>query len=223
MFTGLVKEVSKVVDVKNISSGKEIYVQSIDLLPHIEIDDSVSINGACQTVVKKNENGFYVEAVNTTIEKTTLGKLRSGDWVNLELAMRLGDRLGGHLVQGHVNGMATVSSIKTMGDNYILNFSLSDELKRYVVLEGSITLNGVSLTVSDIDKDSGWAQVSVIPHTWKNTSFNFTKVGEKINVEVDILAKYVESLFHKGGKRPQSVEKTEKSIITEEWLKSQGY
>ena len=223
MFTGLVKEVSRVVDVKNIASGKQIYIESKSLLPEIHIDDSVSVNGACQTVIKKNENGFFVESVATTLEKSTLGTLRSGDIVNLELAMRLGDRLGGHLVQGHVNGMAEVLAVKTIGENYLLNFSVPKELLRYVVLEGSITLDGVSLTISDLNKESGWAQVSVIPHTWNNTKFRVLRTGDKINLEVDILAKYVESLFHKGGKSSQSVEKTTESIITEEWLRSNGY
>ena len=143
--------------------------------------------------------------------------------VNLELAMKLGDRLGGHLVQGHVNGIGAATSIKKIGENYELNFSLPSELLKYTVLEGSITLNGISLTVSAIDREAAAAQVSVIPHTWKNTVFNYLKTGDKLNIEVDILAKYVESLFYKGGKSPQSVEKTKKSIITEEWLKSQGY
>jgi riboflavin synthase len=223
MFTGLVKEVSRVIDIKNIASGKQLYIESKSLINDIEIDDSVSVNGACQTVVKKNENGFFVESVATTLKKSTLGDLRSGDIVNLELAMRLGDRLGGHLVQGHVNGMARVLSIQTIGDNYLLNFSVPRELLKYVVLEGSITLDGVSLTISELNKESGWAQVSVIPHTWNNTKFKMLKIGDKVNLEVDILAKYVESLFHKGGKSSQSVEKTTESIITEEWLKSRGY
>jgi riboflavin synthase len=223
MFTGLVKEVSRIVEVKNIASGKQLYIESKTLLHDIEVDDSVSINGACQTVVKKNDNGFFVESVKTTLEKSTLGSLRSGDKVNLELAMRLGDRLGGHLVQGHVNGIGQAVSIKTIGENYELSFSLPQGLLRYVVLEGSITLDGVSLTVSAMNRESAVTQVSVIPHTWKNTVFNSLKVGDRLNIEVDILAKYVESLLHKGGKSPQSVEKTKKSIITEEWLKAKGY
>ncbi len=223
MFTGLVKEVSKILEIRNTSSGKQLYVQSSSLLNEIEIDDSVAINGACQTVVRKNENGFFVDAVKATLEKSSLGSLRMGDIVNLELAMRVGDRLGGHIVQGHVNGMGEIRQIKNNGESYILSFSLPEELLKYVVLEGSITLDGVSLTVSDIDKDSNMTQVSIIPHTWKNTRFNFINIGDKLNVEVDILAKYVESLFHKGGKTSQNVEKTKKSVITEQWLKSKGY
>jgi len=223
MFTGLVKETSRVIGIKNIASGKQLYIESKELLTDMEIDDSVAINGACQTVIKKTDIGFFVEAVGTTLKKTTLKNLKIGDCVNLELAMRLGDRLGGHLVQGHVNGVAEVSSVKTIGENYILTFKPSSELLRYIVLEGSITLDGVSLTVSEINKEAGWVQVSVIPHTWKNTGFNTIKSGDNLNVEVDILAKYVESLFYKGGKSPQSVEKTNKSKITKEWLQSKGY
>lgn len=223
MFTGLVKELGKVASLTKNSAGIALKVKSEKIVKEISIDDSVSINGVCQTVTWFDTNSFQVQIVHGTLEKTTLGELKLGSTVNLELALRLSDRLGGHLVQGHVNGISKILDFKNFGNNWILRFSIPKDLMRYVVKEGSITLNGVSLTVYDIDLNLCEGVVSIIPHTWDNTVFKGSKIGDKVNVEVDILAKYVENLLFAGGKRALSVEKPEKSKISEEWLNEKGF
>lgn len=218
MFTGLVKDIGTVESITPNREGKVLVVRS-SLCRELAIDDSVSINGACQTVISHSDKTFTVQSVGVTLEKTTLSKLSPGHEVNLELAMRLGDRLGGHLVQGHVNSMAKVDNIKNIGNNYLVSLSIEDDIKRYVVKEGSITVDGVSLTVSNIDS-SGNVKLSVIPHTWFNTIFKNMRIGDMVNIEVDMIAKYVENLFKYGEKKADVVNKR---LITEDWLKEQGY
>ena len=195
MFTGLIKEVGKVKRVTKNTEGTLIEVYSNDLLPEIEIDDSVSINGACQTAIKVNDKTFTVQAVQVTMDKTTLGNLKSGDDVNLELALRMSDRLGGHMVQGHVNDVGTIRDIRNTGKNYLVIIGVSSAQMKYIVKEGSITIDGVSLTVSDIYKADCSFQISVIPHTWDHTIFRGKRVGSSVNIEVDILGKYIENLL----------------------------
>lgn len=223
MFTGLIKSVGKISSLSKNAEGVLIKVTDPVISKNVAVDDSVSINGACQTVVAFDEHSFQVQAVHTTIEKTTFKNFKAGDCVNLELALRLSDRLGGHLVQGHVNGVGKVLNWDSRGDNYVVSFEVPKDLMRYIVKEGSITINGISLTVSELDRHNCQAQVSIIPHTWNNTTFATIKKGEDINLEVDILAKYVENLLFHGGKTESSVEETGKNKITEDWLKSQGF
>jgi len=223
MFTGLVKELGQISGLTKNGSGMSLKVKCEKISKEVSIDDSVSINGVCQTITWFDTYGFQVQVVHGTLEKTTLSELKLGSKVNLELALRLSDRLGGHLVQGHVNGVGKILDFKNYGNNWVLRFSIPETLMRYVVKEGSITLNGVSLTVYDIDLKRCEAVVSIIPHTWDNTIFKGTKNGDKINIEVDILAKYVENLLFAGGKRALSVEKPEKSKISEDWLSEKGF
>lgn len=222
MFTGLVKEIGKIKSISRTTEGLDIEVTSHILVKEIAIDDSVSINGVCQTVVSYNSNSFKVQAVSTTLDKTNFKNLKIGSSVNLELALTLSERLGGHLVQGHVNGVGKIKKWENKGKNYVVTFSIPPELMKYVVQEGSITLNGISLTVSDINPHTNIAQVSVIPHTWDNTLFKYSAIGDEINIEVDIIAKYVENLLFHGGKQSNNVKK-EESKINETWLKSQGF
>ena len=223
MFTGLVKSIGTVGSLSKNAEGMLITILDKKVSQDVAIDDSVSINGACQTVVDFDDQSFKVQAVHTTLEKTNFKNLKVGDKVNLELALRLSDRLGGHLVQGHVNGIGQIVNWESRGDNYQVNFRVPESLMRYVVKEGSITINGISLTVSDLNLENRVAQVSIIPHTWNNTTFRDLKIGEEINLEVDILAKYVENLLFHGGKTDKYVKETQPSKITEDWLKSQGF
>lgn len=217
MFTGLVKEIGKVISVTSNSEGMLLTVSSVQLRPHMRIDDSVAINGVCQTIVELAETSFSVQVVHTSLEKTTLGKLKSGIEVNLELALTLSDRLGGHIVQGHVNGVGQVKKLVNMGENILLSLNLPTELRRYVVKEGSITLDGTSLTIADLEGDM--VTVSLIPHTLKQTVLKNRKVGHEINIEVDIIAKYIERLLQ--SKSSSSFESNE--TMTEEWLQSKGF
>lgn len=213
MFTGLVKELGTVVSSKSIAEGKKLRIRAPKLISEIGIDDSVSVNGVCQTAVAIEGDSFEVIAVHTTLEKTTLGKLESNHRVNLELAVRASDRLGGHIVQGHVNGLAKLIELKNYGENYDLNFSIAPDLRKYIVDEGSITIDGISLTVARTGKD--WFGVTIIPHTWHNTVLSARKLGDAVNIEVDILAKYLENLMK------YSISK--KSSLSMEWLKEKGF
>lgn len=199
MFTGLVKEIGKIKRVTKNTEGALIEVYSETLLSEIEIDDSVSINGACQTAIAVSDKTFLVQAVHVTMEKSSLGKLKAGDEVNLELAMRISDRLGGHIVQGHVNDIGTVRDIRNTGKNYLVIIGVSSSQMKYIVKEGSITIDGVSLTVSEVYKADCSFQVSVIPHTWDNTVFRNRRIGSSVNIEVDILGKYIENLLFADG------------------------
>lgn len=218
MFTGLVKEIGKVKRVSKNAEGKVLEIESKVLLPEIAIDDSVSINGACQTAVTITEDSFIVQAVHTTLDKTTLGKLNVGDEVNMELALRLSDRLGGHMVQGHVNDVGTIANIQNTGKNYVVTVRVSPDQMKYIVKEGSITIDGISLTVSNLFKEDCSFQVSIIPHTWDHTVLRNRRVGSLINIEVDILGKYIENLlFH--GKQATNAQ----SQMTESWLRDKGF
>ncbi len=163
------------------------------LAHELNIDDSVSINGACQTVIAKNEDSFTVQAVHITLQKTGLGNLKMNDPVNLELALKASDRLGGHMVQGHINDIAQVKSINEIGKNREIWFEVPNELDRYIIQEGSIAVDGISLTVAH--KRPSEFMVTIIPHTFTKTNIQFLKLGDKVNIEVDILGKYIESLI----------------------------
>ena len=166
------------------------------------------------TATKIDEDGFWVDAVGATLEKTTFAGVKSSTSVNLERSVRLNDRLGGHLVQGHVNGIGTITELKKIGENYLLKIYVPDELEKFLIKEGSIAINGISLTIADLIKNQ--VVISVIPHTWQNTTLQLKNVNHKVNVEIDILAKYVEKLLAK--------KSSEKKIdISENWLKELGY
>jgi riboflavin synthase len=155
-----------------------------------------------------------VDAVGATLEKSTFSEIKNFASVNLERSLRLNDRLGGHLVQGHVNGIGTISEIQKLGENYLLKISVPDELENYLIKEGSIAINGISLTIAEKTKNK--VTISVIPHTWQNTTLQHKKVNDKVNVEIDILAKYVEKLISKNNGNT-------KIDISENWLKELGY
>ena len=163
------------------------------LLRKFKNGDSVAVNGVCLTVMGKyGADSFQVEVMPETLKRTALGGLKSGDIVNLELAMKAADRFAGHIVLGHVDGMATVKSIGKKGNSHLFTFKVSKQLGRYIVEKGSIAVNGISLTV--IDANDKTFTVGIIPYTWKHTILSGAKVGDKVNVEVDILAKYLEKL-----------------------------
>lgn len=194
MFTGLIKDLGKITRMTSIEEGMELEIET-KLIPEIAIDDSVAVNGVCLTATKLLTSGFCVQAVNLTLEKTSLRNLQVGSLVNLELAMRLSDRLGGHLVQGHVNGVATISKFKSFGENFEIWFQVPATFKKYIIKEGSIALDGISLTVADVDFEGNNSEimVTVIPHTWNHTQLHTKKMGDIVNLEVDMMAKYLEN------------------------------
>ncbi len=193
MFTGLVEEIGKIKAISNLGGGKKISVSTKKIIEELKIDDSVSINGACQTVIKVGINEFDVIAVEETLRKTTLGKLKTGDEVNLERALRLSDRLGGHIVQGHVDTTGKVQSIEKENTGILYWFSFPAEFGKYLVNTGSICINGVSLTTSRVERARFC--VAVIPHTVSVTTFKNLSNGSEVNLEFDILGKYIEKML----------------------------
>ncbi|MBK23817.1 MAG: riboflavin synthase [Halobacteriovorax sp.] len=195
MFTGIVKEIGRITNIQPNEEGKLITIDLKSLAPKANIDDSVCVNGVCQTVIEKNGSEVKFQAVGVTLEKTNFGEFQIGDKVNLETSLTASDQLGGHFVMGHVNGVSEISEVISNGDNYYTWINLPEEMKPYLVQEGSISVDGVSLTIAEVNSDYTRFAVSLIPHTWENTVFHSKKVGSKVNLEVDILAKYIENLL----------------------------
>lgn len=204
MFTGLIEEIGQIHRLERLGGGSRIYVQANIVTEDLKIDDSVSINGACQTVVDIKNKIFTVEAVEETLKKTTLGYLRNGNSVNLERAAKLGSRMGGHLVQGHIDCTGSVASIEKLNTAVNLWIKFPYEFQKYVINAGSIAIDGISLTVAR--KSSDMLMVAVIPHTWKVTALKNLKTSEKVNLEFDLIGKYVENMI-KGNNFSGNLEK----------------
>jgi len=202
MFTGLIEETGKIRNISAIAGGKKLVIQANLILNDLKRDDSIAINGVCLTAIAHSKTDFTVEAVAETLEKTTIGFLKEGTIVNLERAVRLNDRMGGHLVQGHVNGMAKISRIEKLGENFALDVLVPDEIEHYLILEGSIALNGISLTIARLNENT--VGINIIPHTWASTNLITLNIGDYINVEVDVIAKYVEKFFTRKSKNENS-------------------
>jgi riboflavin synthase len=193
MFTGLVKDIGTIKSIIPNSTGKEFIIAAPELYSEIQIDDSVATNGCCLTATEVTGNTFKVQAVHVTLEKTNLGKLKQGDKVNLELALRPMDRLGGHFVQGHVNGVGKIQTIKPRGNNWEITVTAPKELFKYMISEGSIAVDGISLTIAKLTDTT--FTVSIIPHTYENTVLHTKKIGDSVNIEVDMMAKYLENFM----------------------------
>lgn len=191
MFTGLIEDIGAVESVEAGDDGARLRIAT-RLGPEIATGDSVAVDGVCLTATAVDPNGFETEAMNQTLEVTALGGLEAGARVNLELAMKASDRLGGHIVQGHADGVGEVVSIAEDGFARRLRVRLGPELIRYVVEKGSLALSGVSLTVAALGDD--WAEVSLIPETLERTNLGGVAAGNRLNVECDVVAKYVERL-----------------------------
>ena len=192
MFTGIVEEVGTVRHVERTTSGLRVEVACARAMERLAIDDSIDVAGVCLTVVARDDHAFTSDVVPETIAKTTLGGLTRGSRVNLERAATPNTALGGHIVQGHVDGTARLLARNAEGDGARLRFELPKDLARYVVMKGFITLDGVSLTVARIGKT--FFEIALIPHTAERTTFGTLRPGERVNVEVDIIAKYVERI-----------------------------
>jgi riboflavin synthase len=193
MFTGLVEELGIVKNIALIAGGIKLQIGAKQILDDLKTDDSVAVNGICLTATKVSESGFWVDAVGETLKKTTLGTFKPNQKVNLERAVSLQTRLGGHMVQGHVNGKAVITRIEKLGENYALDVVLDRQLERYTILEGSIALDGISLTIARLSGTT--VGINIIPHTWANTNLATLKTGNNMNVEVDVVAKYIEKLL----------------------------
>jgi riboflavin synthase len=194
VFTGIVEEVGVVAAVREVGGGVEMDVRARTVLEGIALGDSIAMDGVCLTATAFDAGGYTVQAVATTLGRTTLGEFAPGRRVNLERAAALGARLGGHLVQGHVDGVGEVVSVTPRGELVLIDFTLPREVDEVTVLHGSITLNGVSLTVNGLPTP-GTAQVSIIPFTWEHTNLADLRPGSRVNLEGDLIGKYVRRLL----------------------------
>ena len=192
MFTGLVAEMGTVERIERDEAGARIAIAA-DLAEELAPGDSVAVNGVCLTAVEPRPGGFAADAMNQTLELTALGRLEPGDGVNLEAALRASDRLGGHIVQGHVDAAAEVLEVREDGIARWLRIALPAELERYVVERGSIAIDGVSLTVARLEP--GALEVSLIPETQERTTLGSVAAGDRVNVEVDVMARHAERLL----------------------------
>lgn len=212
MFTGIIKELGTVAARRN-ESGKRVLTIKVAFLPDdVGIGDSIAVEGVCLTVINYTQTLFSVEAVEETINRSTIGDWQIGTSVNIEYSLRLSDRMGGHIVQGHVDEIGIVKDIHSLEGSTLYSIGISEELVLFCIEKGSITIDGISLTIAGI-KDSV-VTVSIIPHTAANTTLGKKQVGAKVNVEVDLIGKYVRRFLEGHAK---------KSGITENFLREVGF
>lgn len=193
MFTGIVEEMGAVMSVEKTLVGTRLTILAATVLGDLKIGDSLSVNGACLTVVTKDERNFMVEVSPETLSVTTLGHVIAGAPVNLERAMKLNERIGGHLVAGHVDGVGTIGHRHQEGNAIFFTIEAPDEILRYCVVKGSVTVDGISLTINAVT-DKGFS-VAIIPHTAKVTTLGLKQPGDSVNLETDLIGKYVERLL----------------------------
>jgi riboflavin synthase len=201
MFTGLIAELGKVVEIERGNESAVFTIQAPLLISQIKVGDSISVNGVCLTATSVTVSSFSADVMIQTLKITSLAKLEIGSPVNLELAAAIDARMGGHIVQGHVDGVATVVGLAP-GEKWArFDITIPSNLGKYIVNQGSIALDGISLTVGEIDDTNNQVTVWLIPETLERTNLSTKKAGDLINVEVDVLAKYVERLIRKGVKK----------------------
>jgi riboflavin synthase len=210
MFTGIIQEIGKVKAANRQGGNLRLEIEAPELTPRIKLGDSVSINGACQTVVSLDHSTFAVDAISETLSRTNLGGLRVGSQVNLELPLGLGDLLHGHLVQGHVDCVGRIAEIRPISGSTIYAISYPHEYAGLLIEKGSIAVDGVSLTITDIS-DSTF-QIALIPHTIEKTVFRYRNTGETVNLEFDMVAKHI-----------QRMTTPNRGNITPEFLKENGF
>jgi|SRR5688572_15575784 len=198
MFTGLIEEVGRLAFVEPTERGLRISIAAERVLQGLQLGDSISIDGVCQTIVALTDRGFIVEAMAPTIARTTFGSLRPNQPMNLERALTLSSRLGGHLVQGHVDGVGTVRGLEHEGEHVLIDIEAPEYVADVTVLHGSIAVNGVSLTVNALPQPNV-VQVAIIPHTWEHTNFAQLTPGTLVNLEGDMIGKFVVEYLKRRG------------------------
>ena len=216
MFTGIIEEVGRLERL----AGGEIAIRAKKVLEDVALGDSIAVNGICLTVTRFDEAHFTADVMPETIRRTSLAELRRGSRVNLERALTLKSRLGGHIVSGHIDGAGTIAAMKEEGNAILLTVRASDSVLRYIVEKGSVALDGISLTVARVGAAD--FTVSLIPHTREITNLREKSVGSRLNIEPDILGKYVEKLFP-GGCALGSAAPKGKDGITMDFLRQQGF
>ena len=193
MFTGIIEEVGTIKQIQKNPASAVLTIAADTVLEQTKIGDSIAVNGVCLTVTDLKVGSFTADVMHETLRRSSLGSVRTGSPVNLERAMQLGGRFGGHIVSGHIDGTAKVISLNRNRESFDLEIELSDEQIRYVIRKGSICVNGISLTVAEISGKR--IKIAVIPHTYECTALSELKTGENVNIEVDIMAKYIEKFL----------------------------
>lgn len=216
MFTGIVESTGTIQALDGVRGGLELTVEAPSMAPDFAQGDSIAVNGVCLTVVDHGDEAFDVEIVPETVARTTFGGLREGDRVNLERPMRLSDRIDGHLVQGHVDGVGRIAALEERGNSLWYEVEIPADLAPFVIEKGSIALDGISLTIAGLT--GNLAAVSIIPHTASITTFGSRQIGDGVNIEVDMIGRYVASLLH-AGRIAQPGGGPDASPITEAWLR----
>ena len=190
MFTGIIEGLGAIREIRPAGQGRRLTVEAQFDLDQTKVGDSISVSGVCLTVVEIAGKRFKADVSPETLAKTTLGKAKIGERVNLERALRLSDRLDGHLVSGHIDGLGVIAHKKVVGNAVIVTVGVSESLTRYIIMKGSVAVDGISLTVNDCGRDR--FEVSIIPHTAKLTTIGFKNIGDRVNIETDMIGKYVE-------------------------------
>lgn len=219
MFTGIIEGLGRIAMIRSSGKGKRLAVDADFILDGTDIGDSIAVSGACLTVVEIGKSRFEVDISPETLEKTTFGNAGTGDRVNIERALRLSDRLDGHLVSGHIDGLGTIARKKMEGNAVLISVGVPESLSRYIIKKGSVAVDGVSLTVNNCDE--GWFEVSIIPHTGKLTTMGFKEKGAHVNIETDLIGKYIERFA--GSRFNSENDKASKSSIDMEFLARTGF
>lgn len=216
MFTGIVEEMGAVISLEKSLAGTRMTLLASTVMSDLKIGDSVSVNGICLTVISKSESNFAVEVSPETLSVTTLGLLAAGTPVNLERAMKLNERIGGHLVAGHVDGVGTIRSRHQEGNAIVFTIEAPQDILKYCIVKGSITVDGISLTINDIS-NHGFS-IAIIPHTAKVTTLGLKQVNDPVNLESDLIGKYVERLLQERGQ----VAPKPTPVIDKDYLQKRG-
>jgi len=193
VFTGIIEELGTVKGVRRQSEGMRLSVSAKVVMDGMKTGDSIAVNGACLTVTEFDNTSFTADVSGETVKRTTLEKLRPGDKVNLERPMKLSDRLGGHLVSGHIDGIGVIRGVERRGGMSVFTFEVQKEIQQYLIQKGSIAIDGISLTVNEVNGNR--YTVTVIPHTAEMTTLGFKKTGDIVNLEADMIGKYVEKFI----------------------------
>lgn len=216
MFTGIIEEIGKIINISKGLNSAQINIEAEKVLKDVKLGDSIAISGVCLTVTSFTQNNFTVDVMPETMRRSNLNNLKKGSSVNLERALALGERLGGHIVSGHIDGCGKIVNIKNEDIATWITIEVSNDILKYIVSKGSVTVDGISLTVAKLEEQT--FSISLIPHTKGETTLYEKKLGEKVNIECDLIGKYVERLIFMKQK-----EETKESKITENMLREAGF
>lgn len=216
MFTGLVEELGKVKNIIRGTKSIRLTIEAHKIFSDIKLGDSIAVNGICLTATDIKHNQFTADVMPETMQRTSLAILKPGDVVNLERALQLNDRLGGHIVSGHIDGIGIINTIEQNDNAILIKINAEPDILKYVVTKGSIAIDGISLTIVEVTTD--WFLVSIIPHTAAMTTLGFKTTGDPVNLETDVLSKYIEKFLNNQNPRPET-----KSKINASFLSQHGY